>query len=220
MLAAAPGPRSGRAARPACRQPGSPRPCRRDAELLQITLGEYLRRPEKLLRQNLRMIRELAAASGSGGLRALTDLGRAAAARPPRRSHASTVCAAATGKEVDHPPSLPPTPAPRTPFNRPITAHRRLSFTTIPLDDRQGGPPGVRLHVQRRGDGFVRGHAAALPHEARRAARRAADRHGAGEHPRRRRGRHLPEPGVRLCWPAWPRTRPIPSSGFASSRSR
>jgi hypothetical protein len=45
-----------------------------DAELLQITMTEYLRRPEKMLRTNLRMVRELAASTGSGGLRALTDL--------------------------------------------------------------------------------------------------------------------------------------------------
>jgi WS/DGAT/MGAT family acyltransferase len=104
-----------------------------DNELLQITMGEYLRRPEKLLRQNLRMIRELAAASGSGGLRALTDL--IAQPLPGRLGDLMrSRLRSGYGKEVDHPPSLPPTPAPRTPFNRPITAHRRLSFTTIPLD--------------------------------------------------------------------------------------
>ncbi len=104
-----------------------------DNELLQITMGEYLRRPEKLLRQNLRMIRELAAASGSGGLRALTDL--VAQPLPGRLGDLlRTRLRSGYGKEVDHPPSLPPTPAPRTPFNRPITAHRRLSFTTIPLE--------------------------------------------------------------------------------------
>jgi WS/DGAT/MGAT family acyltransferase len=104
-----------------------------DNELLQITMAEYLRRPEKLLRQNLRMIRELAAASGSGGLRALTDL--IAQPLPGRLGDLMrTRLRSGYGKEVDHPPSLPPTPAPRTPFNRPITAHRRLAFTTIPLD--------------------------------------------------------------------------------------
>ena len=104
-----------------------------DAELLQITMAEYVRRPEKLLRQNLRMIRELAAASGNGGLRALTDL--IAQPLPGRLGDLMrTRLRSDYGKEVDDPPSLPPTQAPRTPFNRPITAHRRLSFTTIPLD--------------------------------------------------------------------------------------
>ncbi|HEU0042390.1 MAG TPA: wax ester/triacylglycerol synthase family O-acyltransferase, partial [Jiangellaceae bacterium] len=104
-----------------------------DAELLQITMAEYVRRPEKLLRQNLRMIRELAAASGNGGLRALTDL--IAQPLPGRLGDLMrTRLRSDYGKEVDDPPSLPPTQAPRTPFNHPITAHRRLSFTTIPLD--------------------------------------------------------------------------------------
>jgi diacylglycerol O-acyltransferase / wax synthase len=104
-----------------------------DAELLQITMAEYVRRPEKLLRQNLRMIRELAAASGNGGLRALTDL--IAQPLPGRLGDLMrTRLRGDYGKEVDDPPSLPPTQAPRTPFNHPITAHRRLSFTTIPLD--------------------------------------------------------------------------------------
>jgi WS/DGAT/MGAT family acyltransferase len=104
-----------------------------DAELLQITMAEYVRRPEKLLRQNLRMIRELAAASGNGGLRALTDL--IAQPLPGRLGDLMrTRLRSDYGKEVDDPPSLPPTQAPRTPFNRPITAHRRLSFTTVPLD--------------------------------------------------------------------------------------
>ena len=105
-----------------------------DAELLQRTWGEYLRRPEKFLRQNLRMIRELAASTGNGGLRALADLvaqplpGRIGVLMRGRLR-------SGYGSEVDHPPPLPPTQAPRTPFNRPITAHRRLAYTTIPLDD-------------------------------------------------------------------------------------
>src|SRR4029453_6841990 len=37
--------------------------------------------------------------------------------------------------EVDEPPPLPPTAAPRTPWNASITPHRRFSYTTIPLDD-------------------------------------------------------------------------------------
>jgi diacylglycerol O-acyltransferase / wax synthase len=37
--------------------------------------------------------------------------------------------------EVDDPPALPPTAAPRTPWNATITAHRRFAYTTIPLDE-------------------------------------------------------------------------------------
>jgi WS/DGAT/MGAT family acyltransferase len=111
-----------------------PEPAPTDAELLLRTFQELARRPEKLVRQYLRFTRELAAASGSGGVRALADL----VAQPfpgrlgqllrdrLRRDY---------GTDVDKPPALPPTMAPRTPFNRPITAHRRFAFTTIPLDD-------------------------------------------------------------------------------------
>jgi WS/DGAT/MGAT family acyltransferase len=112
----------------------TPEPVPTDMELLRITLGEYLRRPEKVMRQNLRITRELAAASGSGGLRALADLVAQPIPGPVgqvmrerlRRDY---------GREVDNPPALPPTLAPRTPFNRPITAHRRFAFTSVPLED-------------------------------------------------------------------------------------
>jgi WS/DGAT/MGAT family acyltransferase len=112
----------------------TPEPVPSDMELLRITVGEYLRRPEKLMRQSLRITRELAAASGSGGLRALADLVAQPIPGPVgqvlrdrlRRDH---------GREVDNPPALPPTLAPRTPFNRPITGHRRFAFTSMPLDD-------------------------------------------------------------------------------------
>ena len=105
-----------------------------DAELLQITMAEYVRRPEKMLRTNLRMMRELAASTAGGGVRALTDL--IAQPLPGRLGDLLRErLRSGYGREVDNPPSLPPTPAPRTPFNRAITAHRRFAFTTIPLDE-------------------------------------------------------------------------------------
>jgi WS/DGAT/MGAT family acyltransferase len=39
------------------------------------------------------------------------------------------------GHDVDRPPALPPTQAPRTPFNRPISRHRRFAYTTLSLED-------------------------------------------------------------------------------------
>jgi WS/DGAT/MGAT family acyltransferase len=39
------------------------------------------------------------------------------------------------GHDVDHPPALPPTQAPRTPWNHPITPHRRFAYTSVPLED-------------------------------------------------------------------------------------
>ena len=103
-----------------------------DAELLQRTALEYLRRPEKFIRLNVRVLRELAAATQSGGLRALADV----AAQPmPGRLGDIVRQRLRGGHEVDHPPALPPTAAPRTPWNRSITAHRRFAYTSIPLED-------------------------------------------------------------------------------------
>jgi WS/DGAT/MGAT family acyltransferase len=40
-----------------------------------------------------------------------------------------------TSNEVDVAPALPPTRAPRTPWNHSISPHRRFAFTTLPLDE-------------------------------------------------------------------------------------
>src|SRR5262249_28420973 len=96
---------------------GEPNPT--DNELLWITAAEYMRRPEKFLRQNLRMTRELAEASGNGGLHALLDL----VAQPLPGAVGSALrerLRGGYGTEVDNPPPLPPTQAPKTIFNRPI----------------------------------------------------------------------------------------------------
>jgi WS/DGAT/MGAT family acyltransferase len=39
------------------------------------------------------------------------------------------------GENVDKPPALPPTQAPRTPWNQSITPHRRFAYTSVPLED-------------------------------------------------------------------------------------
>jgi diacylglycerol O-acyltransferase / wax synthase len=103
-------------------------------ELLRITAGEYLRRPEKMIRLSVRTLRELAASTQSGGLRALADL----AAQPLPGVVGRTLRERLRnhhGEDVDHPPALPPTGAPRTPWNRPISPHRRFAYTSLPLDD-------------------------------------------------------------------------------------
>jgi len=105
-----------------------------DEQLLRRTALEYVRRPEKLVRLSVRSLRELAAMTQSGGLRAVADL----AAQPmpgPLGSLMRRRLRAQSGEAVDTPPALPPTPAPRTPWNRPITPHRRFAYTTVPLDD-------------------------------------------------------------------------------------
>jgi diacylglycerol O-acyltransferase / wax synthase len=39
------------------------------------------------------------------------------------------------GEDVDHPPALPPTHAPRTPWNASITPHRRFAYGSVSLED-------------------------------------------------------------------------------------
>jgi WS/DGAT/MGAT family acyltransferase len=103
-----------------------------DLELLQRTALAYLRRPEKVVRLNVRMLRQLAAATRSGGLRAMADL----VAQPLPGPLGETLRQRLRGgQDVDTPPALPLTPAPRTVFNRSITPHRRFAFTSIPLDE-------------------------------------------------------------------------------------
>lgn len=105
-----------------------------DEELLRITAIEYLKRPEKMIRLGVRASRELAAATRSGGMHALADL----VAQPmpgPLGNLMRERLRAQRGTDVDKAPPLPPTPAPRTPWNRPITPHRRFAYTSVPLDD-------------------------------------------------------------------------------------
>jgi diacylglycerol O-acyltransferase / wax synthase len=105
-----------------------------DASLLRRTAVEYVKRPEKMVRLTVRTLRELAAQTGSGSIGALADL----AAQPvpgPLGDLVRKRLRADRGTEVDRPPALPPTPAPRTPFNASITPHRRFAFTSVPLAD-------------------------------------------------------------------------------------
>ena len=104
-----------------------------DTELLQRTAFEYMRRPEKMIRLGVRTLRDLAATTQSGGLRAIADI----AAQPMPGPVGALVRKRLRGanNEIDTPPALPITAAPRTPFNRTIGAHRRFAFVSVPLDD-------------------------------------------------------------------------------------
>jgi diacylglycerol O-acyltransferase len=115
-------------------QPWSPEKIPSDDELLRRTAVEYLRRPEKLVRTSVRSFRQLAESSGSGGLRAIADLVAQPMPGPfgnvlrrRLRSH--------YGEDTDEPPALPPTQAPRTPWNHTISGHRRFAFTSLELED-------------------------------------------------------------------------------------
>lgn len=104
-----------------------------DAELLQRTMLEYVRRPEKMIRLSVHTLRELSASRGAGGLHALADL----IAQPmpgPVGSMMRSRLRQSSGVDADRAPALPPTPAPRTPWNRQISPHRRFAYTSVSLE--------------------------------------------------------------------------------------
>ena len=104
-----------------------------DQELLQRTFVQYARNPERFIRLSVRALRELSTSTGSAGLRAMADV----MAQPIPGPVGDVLRRRLRGSpnEVDDPPALPPTAAPRTPWNASITPHRRFSYTTIPLED-------------------------------------------------------------------------------------
>ncbi|MGZ6962227.1 MAG: WS/DGAT/MGAT family O-acyltransferase, partial [Ilumatobacteraceae bacterium] len=114
--------------------PWEPEVAPSDEQLLRMTSAEFLRRPEKMVRLGVRATRELAAATRSGGLRAIADM----VAQPmpgPLGSLMRRRLRSQYGEDSDRPPALPPTHAPRTPWNQAITPHRRFAYTTVPLED-------------------------------------------------------------------------------------
>ncbi len=104
-----------------------------DVELLQRTLLQYVRSPEKFVRLSVRALRDLSSSTNSATLRALADTIAQPVPGPVGDMLRQRLRNAPN--EVDDPPALPPTAAPRTPFNASITPHRRFSYTTIPLED-------------------------------------------------------------------------------------
>ncbi len=111
-----------------------PEPIPTDQELLRITALEYLRRPEKIIRLSVRATREMAAATRSGGMLAIADLLAQPMPGPLGRLMRNRL-RSSRGTDVDSPPALPPTRAPRTPWNQAISAHRRFAYTSVPLED-------------------------------------------------------------------------------------
>jgi WS/DGAT/MGAT family acyltransferase len=104
-----------------------------DRQLIERTMVEYLRRPEKFVRLSVRALRDLSTATRNGGLRMMADL----LAQPVPGPLGDFVRRRLRGtdNEVDNPPALPVTAAPRTPWNASIGAHRRFAYTTVPLAD-------------------------------------------------------------------------------------
>ena len=111
-----------------------PEPIPTEMELLGRTATEYLHRPEKMIRLTVQTLRELSSATRSGGLRVLADLAAQPIPGPVGRALRHRLRAGTEG-ELDHPPALPPSAAPRTPWNRQISSHRRFAYTSIDLEE-------------------------------------------------------------------------------------
>ena len=113
---------------------GRPSHCRPSSNCIQRTVIEYLKRPEKAIRLTTRAIRE--------ARRGLAERWPA----DPRRASSPSRCRARSASfmrrrirgvdhEIDNPPHLPYTAAPRTPWNASIGPHRRFAYTTLSLED-------------------------------------------------------------------------------------
>ena len=101
------------------------------ADLLRITAGQYLRRPEKLVRLSVHAARSVAASTQNPGLAAFAEQ----LARPLPGPLGEQLRNRLRGQRPaeDELPELPNRAAPRTPFNKTISGHRRFAYTTIPL---------------------------------------------------------------------------------------
>jgi WS/DGAT/MGAT family acyltransferase len=96
-------------------------------ELVARAMINFIKRPQRLASLQVRTLREFASATRNVGLSALIDT--LLARRPATRELSGEA------DERDRPPLAPAIMAPRTPFNRPITPHRRFAFASVPLDD-------------------------------------------------------------------------------------
>ena len=92
-------------------------------ELFNRTLASLARRPEKAIRLNLTALRRVGEITRNNGL--------VAVAKATRRNLLPSREAPDNG---DRAPVLPRRAAPRTPFNRAITPHRRFAFRSVPLE--------------------------------------------------------------------------------------
>ena len=104
-------------------EPWVPEPTPTSLQLLGRTAAAFATRPGKIVRLQVRMLRAAADMTGNPAARQL-----ATSALPSLRGRRET------GLEV---PPLPTRPAPPTPFNKSITAHRRFAFKSLQLADAQ-----------------------------------------------------------------------------------
>lgn len=92
-------------------------------EMLNRAMGGLARRPEKAVRLNVATLRRLGEITRNQGLVTMAKAARRNLLPSTGRAGGDTA------------PALPRRPAPRTPFNRTITAHRRFAFRSASLTD-------------------------------------------------------------------------------------
>jgi WS/DGAT/MGAT family acyltransferase len=101
-----------------------PEPVPSTYDILGRTMVRYATRPQRMAQAQLRLFQEMAERS------------RGASTAPQPWAAWMTAWQQRRGGEgADAPSLLPATPAPHTPFNASITAHRRWAFTTLPLPE-------------------------------------------------------------------------------------
>jgi len=101
-----------------------PEPLPTDAELLRRALGNLARNPFKAIRTQTRIVRQLADAAGIHGVSSAAGAAGTVVKRVAQLGRGD-------GPNV----SLPRTAAPRTPWNKTITPHRRFAMRTASLDN-------------------------------------------------------------------------------------
>lgn len=92
-----------------------------DLELIGRTIGTFIQRPYRLARVQLNAAQQMAEITRNKGLERMVSNARRQLPGPLRQS------------DADRPAAT--TPAPRTPFNRSISPHRRLSMDSFSLED-------------------------------------------------------------------------------------
>ena len=140
-------------------------------EVLGRAVTDVLRKPRKLIRLQVRSLRALGELTRNRGLTGLAELARSVPSPFPARGSAQS-------DDGDQPSTPPRTAAPPTPFNRSITAHRRLALRSISLTEVKAIKNADGRHAQRCRDGDVCRRSASVPDRARRAAGQPACRDG------------------------------------------
>ena len=102
-----------------------------ETEVLNRALASVVRKPGRLLLLSARAARELGEATRNPALVAVANQWRSSLRGP---LGAIMNIGRNRDEERDPPPALPSLRAPRTPFNRPITPHRKFAFRATSLD--------------------------------------------------------------------------------------